>query len=126
MPQPETEQETPFDPKVDPIGKIDALLEEAKELERQLWERHKAMKRSGTLALPGLGGALLGNVRAWNEKVLALADEHLPLREAADVDALPGWTSTFANTQRIGDLLTENSRVLVRIRQVVEARTRNR
>jgi hypothetical protein len=68
-----------------------------------LWERVKKINRSG--GLPILGTTFLGEVQAWNNRVLRLADEYLPLREAAKVDAIAGRTSVMVSADKADALL---------------------
>ncbi len=103
----------------DPLERIDALLEQAVDLDSQLWERQRAIRRSGIL-IPTLGNELLGRVSEWNRHVLALADEYLPLRDSASVDALAGWSSIMASASRIDTLLNNNKNVLARVRRLIE------
>lgn len=119
----EAEAETPEpaldpEPLEDPLAEIDALVAERDDLERKLWERVKVIKRSGSLMV--LGAEYLGEVRAWNKRVLRLADEYLPLKEAALVDTIAGWTSVMTGPDRVEALLQSNTTVLGRIRGIVE------
>jgi len=52
-------------------------------------------------------------VARGTQRVLALADGHLSLGEAAKVDALAGWTFALATADRID--------ALIRIRPFVQA-----
>jgi hypothetical protein len=83
-----------------------------------LWERVKEINRSG--GLPILGTTFLGEVQAWNNRVLRLADEYLPLREAAKVDAIAGWTSVMVSADKVDALLQKNTAVGERIRRIIE------
>jgi hypothetical protein len=67
-------------------------------------------------------------LKEWNEEVLALADEFLPIREAAQVDALAlsGWTSVVASSVRVDRLIQNNSATLDRIRWIEQARGNTR
>jgi hypothetical protein len=51
---------------------------------------------------------------------LRLADEYLPLREAAKVDAIAGWTSVMVSADKVDALLQKNTAVLERIRRIIE------
>jgi hypothetical protein len=117
QPEPAPEPEL-SEPLADPLAEIDALVDEVKNLDRKLWERVKEINRSG--GLPVLGTTLLGEVQAWNNRVLRLADEYLPLREAAKVDAIAGWTSIMVSADKVDALLQKNTEVLQRIRRIVE------
>jgi hypothetical protein len=79
----------------------------------------KEINRSG--GLPILGTTFLGEVQAWNNRVLRLADEYLPLREAAKVGAIaPRWTSIMVSADKVDALLQKNTAVLHRIRRIIE------
>jgi hypothetical protein len=79
----------------------------------------KEINRSG--GLPILGTTFLGEVQAWNNRVLRLADEYLPLREAAKVDAIAGWTSVMVSADKVDALLQKNTAVVERIRRIIDA-----
>jgi hypothetical protein len=118
-PEPEPEVESEPELPTDPIERIDVLLAQAEDLDQQLWERQRALRRSGS-PFPTLGSEFLGRVRTWNGYVLALADEYLPIRESANVDALAGWSSMMASATQIDALLNNNKNVLARIRRLLE------
>jgi hypothetical protein len=84
-----------------------------------LWERVKEINRSGGLPILGTT-TFLGEVQAWNNRVLRLADEYLPLREAAKVDAIAGWTSVMVSADKVDALLQKNTAVGERIRRIIE------
>lgn len=98
---------------------MDRLLSESNALEEELWERNKIMRRSGS-PLPTLGHEYLAKVRAWNRKVLALADAHLSTKEASQVAALVGISALFPSATLVEGLLNDNRRVLGRVRRELE------
>lgn len=101
-------------PSLDPLEQVETLLAQAPDLERKLWERVREMNRSGSL-LPSLGSDYLREVRAWNLKVLSLADAHLPIKDASQVAALAGWSSLYPKASVIEALIHDNSAALRRI-----------
>jgi hypothetical protein len=101
-------------PPSDPVQEISALLVESEDLEEELWERNKRMRRSGS-PFPSLGHDYLQTVRAWNARVLAVADAHLSTKEASKVAALVGLSSLFPSAEAVEDLLNDNRAALERV-----------
>ena len=50
--------------------------------------------------------------RAGGRDSLRLGDEYLPLREAAKVDAIAGWTSVMVSADKVDALLKKNTALL--------------
>jgi hypothetical protein len=87
---------------------------EREELQRELWNARKAANRHG---IPGMMPTdLVDSVKAWNQRVLVLADECLPEEEASSlrgVGILIG--GPFTSADQLQDLLDDSRFALQKI-----------
>jgi hypothetical protein len=89
------------------------LIEPSRGLKDRVWEgRRRALRSLGFAILPS---DLVAEIREWNGRVLALADECLNAREAGDVSTYPALMGNFAGADILASLIQNNRAVLSRL-----------
>ena len=92
------------------------LRQKGEQLEEEVWRRWKQIRRSSA-PFPMFGAEFHEEVRAWNRKVLALADRVLTAKESAEVAVYPGSSfRTFLGGPAVSEIIQSNLKTLRLIR----------